>query len=78
MTSKSKSKKHILGYAILTTSELNGKVYVTTDFTIEGSFVRFNPQYQITKGSRTKLEGTQLILPERVIKEIIYQEIISY
>ena len=70
-----KSKKHILGYAIFTTSELNEKIYLTTDFIIEGSFVRFEPQYEITKTSKTKLKGTKVTLPERVIKEIIFQEI---
>jgi len=70
-----KSKKRILYYMIFTTSELNEKIYLTTDFIIEGSFVRFEPQYEITKKSRTKIEGAKFTLPERVIKQIIYQEI---
>lgn len=70
-----KSNKHILGYAIFTTSELNEKIYLTTDFIIEGSFVRFEPQYEITKKTKAKIEGAKVTLPERVIKEIIYQEI---
>jgi hypothetical protein len=71
----SSSKKHILGYAIFTTSELEEKTYLTPDFRIHGSFISFIPQYEIIEGKPTKLKGSKITLPERVIKEIIYQEI---
>jgi len=70
-----KSKKHILGFTIFTTSELDEKIYITSEIEIMGSFVKFKPQIEIGKKSETKLQGSEFTLPERVIKEIIYQEI---
>jgi len=69
-----KSKKYVLGYTIFTTSELGENVYIAPDLTIVGSFVRFKPLVEITSKSRVKMEGTQMTLPERVIRKIIYQE----
>ena len=70
-----KSKKRILGYTIFTTSELNQVIYLANDFTIQGSFIIFEPQCAIEKGKKTELKGAKFTLPERVIREIIYQEI---
>ena len=70
-----KSKKLISGYIIFTNSGLDNAIYFAPNIAVEGSFVTFEPQYEMAKRGRSKLEGSKLTLPERVSKEIIYQEI---
>lgn len=69
-------KRYSLGYSIFTTSELKEKKYLTKEVIIDGAFIKFEPQLEIMKGKKpTKLHGTKVILPESVIREIIFQEI---
>jgi hypothetical protein len=71
-----KRQKYVWGFGIITTSELEEKIYFAPEITIEGSFVRFKPQIELGKCEK-KLKDCEYILPERVIKEIIYQRVID-
>lgn len=63
-------------YQIQTTSELGDVKYITKNVEIVGSFVKFDPDQVISKSmgetSSSEIEETTIILPERVIKRIIY------
>ena len=75
-----KRQKYVWGFGIITTSELEEKIYFAPEITIEGSFVRFKPIYELREKydrDKKELKNCEYILPERVIKEIIYQRIIK-
>jgi hypothetical protein len=63
-------------YQIQTTSELDDVKYITKNIEIAGSFVKFDPDQIISKSmgesNTSEIEETTIILPERVIKRIIY------
>ena len=63
-------------YQIQTTSELDDAKYITKNIEIVGSFVKFDPDEVISKSmgetKTSEIEETTIILPERVIKRIIY------
>ncbi|MGA2681090.1 MAG: hypothetical protein ABSF44_04730 [Candidatus Bathyarchaeia archaeon] len=71
-----KPKKYSLGYTIFTDSKLDEKIYIARSYEIQGAFITFEPQLEITKTkTQTVFEGTKVTLPECVIKEIIFHEI---
>ena len=63
-------------YQIQTNSELDDVKYITKNVEIVGSFVKFDPDEVISKSmgetKTSEIEETTIILPERVIKRIIY------
>ena len=63
-------------YQIQTNSELDDVKYITKNIEIVGSFVKFDPDEVISKSmgetKTSEIEETTIILPERVIKRIIY------
>jgi len=63
-------------YQIQTTSDLDDVKYITKNIEIVGSFVKFDPDQVISKSrgetNTSEIEETTIILPERVIKRIIY------
>ncbi len=63
-------------YQIQTNSELDDVKYITKNIEIVGSFVKFDPDEVISKTmgetKTSEIEETTIILPERVIKRIIY------
>ena len=63
-------------YQIQTISELDDVKYITKNIEIVGSFVKFDPDEVISKTmgetKTSEIEETTIILPERVIKRIIY------
>jgi hypothetical protein len=63
-------------YQIQTSSELDDVKYITKNIEIVGSFVKFDPDEVISKSmgetKTSEIEETTIILPERVIKRIIY------
>lgn len=76
MTQNGRSSSNFLigAYIIYTTAELGEAVYYAKNLKVEGSFVKFTPVACQSRTTTSKMSNEEWILPERLIKKIVYEK----